>query len=132
MYLFVMDRVAREDIAAAAAVRQELGNGYDDVIAEGLIERIGAEIDKRIDARLDGRRRIRRANAANLERRRTLLKGAAVGAAVTGLPALMVSLSSPYSSKGAIVMIVLAWLVIAVGYGLVTWAHTLRQRDDGD
>jgi len=125
-----MDRVAREDIAAAAAVRQELGNGYDDVIAEGLIERIGAEIDKRIDARLDGRRRIRRANVANLERRRTLFKGAVVGAVVTGLPALMVGLSSPYSSKGAIIMIVLAWLVIAVCYGVVTWAHTMRQRDD--
>ncbi len=126
-----MDRIAREDIAAAAAARNELGSGFDDVIAEGLIERIGTEIDRRIDARLDGRRRIRRAKAADLERRRTLWKGAAVGAAVTGLPALMVSLSSPYSSKGAIIMVVLAWLVIAVGYGVVTWAHTMRQRDDG-
>jgi hypothetical protein len=125
-----MDRVAREDIAAAAAVRQELGNGYDDVIAEGLIERIGVEIDKRIDAKLDGRRRIRRANVANLERRRTLWKGAVVGAAVTGLPAFMVSLRSPYSSKGAIIMIVLAWLVIAVGYGVFTWAYSVRRRDE--
>ena len=130
MYLFDMDRVAREDIAAAAAVRQELGSSYDDVIAEGLIERIGAEIDRRIEVKLDGRRRIRRANVADLERRRTLWKGAAVGAAATGLPALMVSLSSPFSSKGAIIMIVLAWVAIAAGYGIVTWAHSMRQRDD--
>jgi hypothetical protein len=28
------------------------GTGYDDAVAEGLVERIGAEIDKRVDARL--------------------------------------------------------------------------------
>jgi hypothetical protein len=47
-----MDQLAREDIAAAAAVHQELGRDYDRAVAEGLIERIGAEIDKRVDARL--------------------------------------------------------------------------------
>jgi hypothetical protein len=47
-----MDRLAREDIAAAAAVHQELGRDYDDAVAESLVERIGAEIDKRVDARL--------------------------------------------------------------------------------
>jgi hypothetical protein len=30
----------------------DLGPGYEDAVAEGLVERIGAEIDKRIDARL--------------------------------------------------------------------------------
>ena len=50
-----MDQLAREDIAAAAAVHQELGRDYDDAVAEGLIERIGAEIDKRVDARLGQR-----------------------------------------------------------------------------
>jgi len=34
------------------AAHQDLGSGYDDAVAEGLVERIGAEIDKRIDARL--------------------------------------------------------------------------------
>jgi anti-sigma factor RsiW len=47
-----MDQHARENIAAAAAVHQELGRDYDRAVAEGLIERIGEEIDKRIDARL--------------------------------------------------------------------------------
>jgi hypothetical protein len=55
MYLVTMDQPAREDIAAAAAVHQELGRDYDDAVAEGLIERIGAEIDKRVDARLGQR-----------------------------------------------------------------------------
>jgi hypothetical protein len=47
-----MDTSARADIAAAVAVHTELGPDYGDAVAEGLVERIGAEIDKRVDARL--------------------------------------------------------------------------------
>ncbi len=50
-----MDQLARDDITAAAAAHQELGRDYDGAVAEGLIERIGAEIDKRVDARLGQR-----------------------------------------------------------------------------
>jgi len=57
MYLVVMDQLAREDIAAAAAVHHELGREYDDAVAESLVERIGAEIDKRVDTRLGQRGR---------------------------------------------------------------------------
>jgi hypothetical protein len=49
-----MDQRAREDIAATAAVRRDLGRDYDDVLAESLVERIGAEIDRRVDDRLAG------------------------------------------------------------------------------
>jgi hypothetical protein len=52
MYLVGMDQLTRQDISAAAAAHRELGRDYDDAVAEGLIERIGAEIDKRVDARL--------------------------------------------------------------------------------
>ena len=40
------------EIRASVAARADLGAGYDDAVAEGLVERIGAEIDRRIDARL--------------------------------------------------------------------------------
>jgi hypothetical protein len=39
-------------MAAAAAAHHELGRDYDEAVAEGLVERIGAEIDKRVEARL--------------------------------------------------------------------------------
>jgi len=42
----------REDIAAATAVHRDLGPGYTDAVSEALVDRIGAEIDKRVDARL--------------------------------------------------------------------------------
>ena len=40
------------EIRASVGAHQDLGSGYDDAVAEGLVERIGAEIDKRIEAQL--------------------------------------------------------------------------------
>jgi hypothetical protein len=40
------------EIRASVAAHADLGPAYGDAVAEGLVERIGAEIDKRIDARL--------------------------------------------------------------------------------
>ena len=130
MYRFRMDQVAREDIAAAAAARRELGSGYDDVIAEGLIERIGAEIDKRVDAKLEGRRRtIRRTDIRELERRRTLWKGAAIGSAVMAVPAVIAIMNNPFNHK-PVVFVIALWGVIAAGYAVAAWVHLRRQLDD--
>jgi hypothetical protein len=43
------------EIAASVAALPELGSGYDQALAEGLVERIGAEIDERIAAEIDNR-----------------------------------------------------------------------------
>jgi hypothetical protein len=42
----------RDEITASVAAHGELGSGYDSAVAEGLVERIGVEIDRRIEARL--------------------------------------------------------------------------------
>jgi hypothetical protein len=41
-----------EEIAASAGAHRDLGPEYDDAIAAGLVERIGAEVDRRVDERL--------------------------------------------------------------------------------
>jgi hypothetical protein len=46
-----------EEIRASAAAHRDLGPGYENAVAEGLVERIGEEIDRRIDARLYGHMR---------------------------------------------------------------------------
>jgi hypothetical protein len=51
--MMTADRQA--EIAASAAALQDLGPGYDQALAEGLVERIGAEIDQRIAAEIDNR-----------------------------------------------------------------------------
>jgi hypothetical protein len=52
----------RDEITASVAAHAELGPRYNDAVAEGLVERIGAEIDRRIDARLGGGAGARGAN----------------------------------------------------------------------
>jgi hypothetical protein len=42
----------RDEITASVAAHSELGPRYEAAVAEGLVERIGEEIDKRVDARL--------------------------------------------------------------------------------
>jgi hypothetical protein len=44
----------RDEITASVSAHAELGPRYDSAVAEGLVERIGDEIDRRIDARLGG------------------------------------------------------------------------------
>ena len=41
-----------QEIAASVGAHRDLGGGYDDAIAAGLVERIGAEVDRRVDERL--------------------------------------------------------------------------------
>ena len=41
-----------EEIRASAAAQRDLGPGYDTAVAEGLVERIGEEIDRRVEAQL--------------------------------------------------------------------------------
>jgi hypothetical protein len=52
MYRETMDQTARDEITAAAAAHRELGPQYDEAVAESLIDRIGDEIDRRVDARM--------------------------------------------------------------------------------
>ena len=49
-----MNANERDEITASVAAHAELGSRYDTAVAEGLVERIGDEIDRRIDARLGG------------------------------------------------------------------------------
>ena len=41
-----------QEIAASVGAHRDLGGGYDDAIAAGLVERIGAEVDRRVDERM--------------------------------------------------------------------------------
>jgi hypothetical protein len=46
-----------EDIAASLGAFRDLGPAYDDAIAAGLVERIGAEVDRRVDERMSRHQR---------------------------------------------------------------------------
>ena len=117
MYLVLMDQLARENIAASAAVHHELGRDYDDAVAEGLVERIGEEIDKRVDARLGqrGDSPAQRAAAGPLSpSSRSAWPGVilALGSMlIGGITAANVLNSTNHGSAAAVVLI---WIVIGV------------------
>ncbi len=47
-----VDSADRDEIRAAIGAHQQLGGDYEQGVAESLVERIGTEIDRRVDARL--------------------------------------------------------------------------------
>ncbi len=124
MYREPVDQATRNDIAAAAAAHHELGRDYDDAVAEGLIDRIGAEIDKRVDARLGaGSRGPRPLTEAARGRRQAMWTGVGIGAGVgAGIIGIVAVIANSGNNNNAVVVAVVAvWLILAVlGLGTVT------------
>ena len=51
-YPLLVDQAERDEITAAVLTNRQLGPEFDDGVAANLVERIGAEVDRRVDARL--------------------------------------------------------------------------------
>jgi hypothetical protein len=111
-----------EEIRASAAAHRDLGPGYDSAVAEGLVERIGEEID-RVDARLGNqplntapRRRQRRphdpaADPGQLGFAHVVLALGSMGLA-TGVTAVLTDPSTTQDHSGFLVALV--WVAIVV------------------
>jgi hypothetical protein len=141
----------RDEITASVAAHAELGPRYDTAVAEGLVERIGDEIDRRIDARMGGQPQAgqptRGANRATpayqgpaaptpsmpaaappppaAPRRGNGLSGMVLGLGSMGLGvgATAVVVSHHVNSAAAVVMILLIWAAIAI----INVAHSQRR-----
>ena len=128
MYRVDVDTHTRDDVSASVAAHRELGRDYDDAVAEGLVERIGAEIDKRVDARIakDGLPR-RVARPVTRPGWSQLVMG--LGSMGLGIGATSVALSAGGTVQGAgfpptvvhnaaqpgqVWLVALIWIVIAV------------------
>jgi len=124
MYRDAVEQATRNDIAAAAAAHHELGRDYDGAVAESLIDRIGAEIDKRVDARLQTGPPVSRSPAQIPQSGRTQAAwaGAGIGAGITGLVALIADSGS--QSKAVTVAVIAVWAILAaacLGTVAVRW-----------
>jgi hypothetical protein len=143
MYLVFMEQVTREHIAAAAAAHHELGRDYDGPVAESLVERIGEEIDKRVEAKLAATQRSRRqpGDLTLPDRNRGLWLGIGIGSATTGVAALIVSsaISGPinnafrpgsYNVGGDMLIgLVSAWCLLTVIFIAHSWVRHARGRE---
>ena len=146
-----MEQHSRDEIAASAAAHAELGPGYADAVAEGLVERIGTEIDKRVDARFAGHDR--RGGPASWPPVAMGLGSVALGTAATvavlhpwadyagpggtltlptgrvvTLPAIWLrSATGAGVTGGQVALVALIWVIIAVIYVAYTRQHGLRR-----
>ena len=136
----------RDEISASVAAHAELGPRYDTAVAEGLVERIGDEIDKRIDARLRGQSgpvQFQRQNGqppayqepvaparpvatpppAQAPSRGSGLSGVILGLGSMGLGVGATSVVVSHNAGGAPFMVLLIWVMIAV----INIAHSQRR-----
>jgi hypothetical protein len=124
-------RATRDDIAAAAAAHRELGPDYDGAVAEGLVDRIGAEIDKRIDSRLgapqsDSRPAVKFSSSG---RTQAAWIGAGAGAGITGLVAMIANMANTGSNSGAVVVaVVWIWVILAIATAGAAVVRRYRSR----
>jgi hypothetical protein len=107
-----VEQATRDDIAAAAAAHQELGSDFDGAVAEGLVDRIGAEIDKRIDARLGARPRRSHSSAeiARAGKHQAFWTGTGIGAGLTGLTAIL----AHRDGNRAAALVIVVWAILAI------------------
>jgi hypothetical protein len=151
-----MEQHSRDEIVASAAAHAELGPGYENAVAEGLVERIGTEIDKRVDARFAGRDRhtVWRGGAASWPPVAMGLGSVALGTATTvavlhpwaGYASSGGTLTLPTGrvvqlpgfalragagtavTGGQVALVALIWLIIAVIYVAYTRQHGPRRQ----
>jgi hypothetical protein len=113
----------RDEVRASAAAHRDLGPGYDTAVAEGLVERIGEEIDRRVDARLFGQMQA----PAPARARRVREPGRpGVGAVFLALGSMGLAIGATVAvlhpgndlpgtvSGGQSVLVALIWIVIGV------------------
>jgi len=120
----------KDEVRASAEAHRDLGPGYDAAVAEGLVERIGEEIDKRVDARVSGqlgyRAPRREAWGRDAGGRREPVPGrVGFGAVVLGIGSMGMAIGATavvlhsgdapgQLNGGTAVLVILIWIVIAV------------------
>jgi hypothetical protein len=113
-----------EEVQAAAAAHHDLGPIYDTAVAEGLVERIGEEIDKRVDARLYGYPGRQAGPPLRRPRREPVPGRVGFGGVVLALGSMGMAIGATAAvlhpgnadgqvSGGAGILIALVWIVIA-------------------
>jgi hypothetical protein len=121
----------KDEVRASAAAHRDLGPGYDTAVAEGLVERIGEEIDRRVDARMFGHlqaptparpRRVR--EPGRLGAGTVCLALGSMGLAIGGTAAVLHPGDSPPGTvtAGQSILVALIWIVI----GLINIAYARR------
>jgi hypothetical protein len=97
-----------EEIRAAAETHHELGKDYSGAVIESFLEKVGHEIDARVDARLN---RIQAPAAPQAKQKRPVSSsGLGILSLILGIPITAIVVYSPAHLWGLLVV----WIAIAV------------------
>jgi hypothetical protein len=113
-----------DEIRAAAEVRRELGPDYDKAVVESFLERLGPEIDARVDARVA--REVEARAGQPRGRSSPSPMGMALGSIALGIPITAIVATSgdhPVGFAGVLVV----WLAIAI----INVAYAMYSRPGG-
>jgi hypothetical protein len=99
-----------EEIRAAAEIHRELGPEYDKAVVESFLDRLGPEIDARVDARLA---REVEARAGQPAGKSLNPMGMALGSIALGIPITAIAASAG-SHPAGFAGVLVVWLAIAL------------------
>ncbi|HUZ22890.1 MAG TPA: hypothetical protein VMV07_03900 [Streptosporangiaceae bacterium] len=110
-----------EELRAAAEVHSELGPAYRDAVVESFLDKVGREIDARVDARLARTQPVAPRLAA-----RDHSFALAIMSLIVGIPITAIVVAAGHNTSGAAEFggLLLAWAAIAV----INVAYALHHR----
>jgi hypothetical protein len=100
-----------EEIRAAAETHSELGRDYQSAVIDSFIEKVGREIDARVDARVAGQYAPRRPPAERTGRGAFPL---AIVSMVMGIPLTAIVLGQSHGSGEGLIGLIVVWLALTV------------------
>jgi hypothetical protein len=115
-----------EEIRAAAEVHRELGPDYQHAVLEAFIERVGREIDARVDARLAQRTNGPPPQQADTSQRHSQATRIAIGSMAMGIPLSGIAVAAGTHPTGIWGLLVI-WIAIAV----INVAYAIKLRQPG-
>jgi len=98
-----------EEIRAAAETHSELGRDYQSAVIDSFIEKVGREIDARVDARVAGQYAPRRPPAERTGRGAFSL---AIVSMVMGIPLTAIVLGQTGGSSAGLIGLIVVWLAL--------------------
>jgi hypothetical protein len=110
--------VRPEDLDVTLAVRRELGPDHDDAVVGEFLDRVGAAIDARVDARVAERSP---AVPPAAEEKPSVALG--VVSLLSGIPISGIVLGTTHGSVAGVILMIITWMAIAA----VNVAHTRRR-----
>ena len=86
-----MEPGSRSELEATVAARRELGPAHDDELIAGFLDRIGKEIDRRVDERVAKKTATRHGSTINPANLALCIPIIAIAGGIGGLPGLIVA-----------------------------------------